>query len=73
MPAALNRRVVWALPVVLLTLVATLVLSASFGGSKSASRTTSNPPWYASLEAFEHYNSGRSHVFSMAQRSIVPT
>lgn len=22
-----------------------------------------NPPWYPSLEAFEHYNSGRSHVF----------
>lgn len=27
---------------------------------------TSNPPWYPSLEAFEHYNSGRSHVFSQA-------
>lgn len=25
-----------------------------------------NPPWYPSLEAFEHYDSGRSHVFSMA-------
>ena len=25
-----------------------------------------NPPWYPSLEAFEHYNSGRSHVFSEA-------
>lgn len=22
-----------------------------------------NPPWYPSLEAFEHYDSGRSHVF----------
>jgi hypothetical protein len=28
---------------------------------------TTNPPWYPSLEAFEHYNSGRSHVFSMAR------
>jgi hypothetical protein len=23
-------------------------------------------PWYPSLQAFEHYNSGRSHVFSLA-------
>ena len=28
---------------------------------------SNNPPWYPSLEAFEHYNSGRSHVFSMAR------
>ncbi len=27
----------------------------------------SNPPWYPSLEAFEHYNSGRSHVFPTAR------
>ncbi|WP_160116789.1 hypothetical protein [Legionella sainthelensi] len=26
----------------------------------------SNVPWYPSLEAFEHYNSGRSHVFPQA-------
>src|SRR5262249_7270218 len=25
-----------------------------------------NAPWYPSLQAFEHYNSGRSHVFSQA-------
>lgn len=25
-----------------------------------------NPPWYPSLQAFEHYNSGRSHVFPEA-------
>lgn len=25
-----------------------------------------NPPWFPSLEAFEHYDSGRSHVFSEA-------
>lgn len=25
-----------------------------------------NPPWFPSLEAFEHYNSGRSHVFPEA-------
>ena len=27
----------------------------------------SNPPWFPSLEAFEHYDSGRSHVFSRAR------
>jgi hypothetical protein len=27
----------------------------------------SNPPWFPSLQAFEHYDSGRSHVFSEAQ------
>ena len=26
-----------------------------------------NRPWYPSLQAFEHYNSGRSHVFTQAQ------
>jgi hypothetical protein len=26
-----------------------------------------NPPWYPSLQAFEHYDSGRSHVFSQAK------
>jgi hypothetical protein len=26
----------------------------------------SNPPWFPSLQAFEHYDSGRSHVFSKA-------
>ncbi len=29
--------------------------------------STNNPPWYPSLDAFEHYNSGRSHVFPDAQ------
>jgi hypothetical protein len=66
MPAALNRGAARAVPVVALTLVATLLLS-SCGGSKKTSQSPSNPPWYSSLEAFEHYNSGRSHVFSMAK------
>jgi hypothetical protein len=26
-----------------------------------------NPPWYPSLQAFEHYDSGRSHVFPLAE------
>ena len=32
------------------------------GGSAS-----SNAPWYPSLQAFEHYDSARSHVFSQAE------
>lgn len=30
------------------------------------SSNNSNAPWFPSLEAFEHYNSGRSHVFPLA-------
>jgi hypothetical protein len=39
----------------------------STDASPGARIPTTNPPWYPSLEAFEHYNSGRSHVFSMAR------
>jgi hypothetical protein len=35
--------------------------------SSRAQPGTANAPWYPSLEAFEHYNSGRSHVFSIAR------
>lgn len=31
------------------------------------SRVNANLPWFPSLEAFEHYDSGRSHVFPQAQ------
>ncbi len=37
------------------------------GGSTGNINVNSNLPWYPSLEAFEHYNSGRSHVFPDAQ------
>ena len=30
-------------------------------------RARANAPWYPSLQAFEHYDSARSHVFSRAQ------
>lgn len=33
----------------------------------STLEASSNNPWYSSLSAFEHYNSGRSHVFSEAR------
>lgn len=45
----------------------TLVTASCNNTGSSASSGTDNPPWYPSLEAFEHYNSGRSHVFSAAQ------
>jgi hypothetical protein len=37
------------------------VAAAAFEGHDN------NPPWYPSLQAFEHYNSGRSHVFTQAR------
>src|SRR5215213_7020944 len=39
-----------------LTMTATVALAGQLG----------NPPWYPSLQAFEHYDSGRSHVFAKA-------
>lgn len=48
-----------------LFLIAFQTLSASeCTTSNSAKR---NPPWYPSLAAFEHYDSGRSHVFPEAK------
>jgi hypothetical protein len=60
-----------------------LLLSACYGGGNSAPKATpsatsssastvaepsgTNAPWYPSLEAFEHYDSGRSHVFPLAK------
>lgn len=35
--------------------------------SASNKANTRNPPWFPSLAAFEHYNSGRSHVFPKAK------
>ena len=38
-----------------------------------AQAQSTNSPWYPSLQAFEHYNSGRSHVFSDGEvRRFVP-
>lgn len=43
---------------------AAVALGAMAGSALAAD---SNAPWYPSLQAFEHYNSGRSHVFSQAR------
>lgn len=39
------------------------IFSASDRFLASISIIPPNPPWYPSIEAFEHYDSGRSHVF----------
>jgi hypothetical protein len=47
----------------LLSLIAalSLIATSAFAGEDS------NPPWFPSLQAFEHYDSARSHVFSQAE------
>lgn len=40
---------------------------ASNSWAKNNAHKASNSPWYPSLAAFEHYNSGRSHVFPKAK------
>lgn len=47
---------------------AALALALLSGGSHADdAKSKANPPWYPSLQAFEHYDSGRSHVFSQAR------
>jgi hypothetical protein len=50
------------MPMRVLSLIAALSLSSAlaFAGQSR------NPPWFPSLQAFEHYDSARSHVFSQA-------
>lgn len=42
------------------------VNSVSTANISITANNNTNAPWYPSLEAFEHYNSGRSHVFPQA-------
>src|SRR5215472_14776081 len=48
-------------------IISCLITGLSVIPGMAASNLDSNPPWYPSLQAFEHYDSGRSHVFSQAQ------
>src|SRR5262245_44045907 len=48
-------------------LMSCLITGLSVMASIAASTPDSNSPWYPSLQAFEHYNSGRSHVFPQAE------
>jgi hypothetical protein len=65
-----SRRTLSALFVLVgLVMMAVVAISAwarTPAHSTGQRRSTTNPPWYPSLQAFEHYNSGRSHVFSLA-------
>jgi hypothetical protein len=49
-------------PMRILALAIIAVLSVT-----AAPAFADNPPWFPSLQAFEHYDSGRSHVFSQAE------
>ena len=49
-----------SLVVLLLPLLAQNFLGAISQDSKR------NQPWYPSIDAFEHYNSGRTHLFAQA-------
>ena len=69
-----SKRQLSALLIVAGLLVMCLALGArakaapqSRGSSAGAGPSSTNAPWYPSLQAFEHYNSARSHVFSMAR------
>src|SRR5215470_19845773 len=55
-------------PMRILALSIIAALSFTAGSAFAAPEDTQdNPPWYPSLQAFEHYDSGRSHVFSQAE------
>ena len=69
-----SKRKLSAFFVVAGLLVMAVALSAraqtpphSTDASAGARPPSTNAPWYPSLQAFEHYNSGRSHVFPMAR------
>ena len=69
-----SKRRLSAFVVVVGLLVIPLALNAraqtppqSTVASPRAQARGTNPPWYPSLEAFEHYNSSRSHVFPLAR------
>src|SRR5262245_40399701 len=46
--------------------VLSLIITLSLTAAIAAAGQANNPPWFPSLQAFEHYDSGRSHVFSRA-------
>lgn len=44
-----------------------LCVLSLFVSQAIAAKDIWNPPWFPSVSAFEHYDSGRSHVFSKAK------
>jgi hypothetical protein len=56
----------WKRALMVCLTVGLVVTGAAIAASAQDNGATDNAPWYPSLQAFEHYNSGRSHVFSQA-------
>src|SRR5262249_12943007 len=54
-------------PMRILALSIIAALSVIAARAFAAPPEEDNSPWYPSLQAFEHYDSGRSHVFSQAE------
>jgi hypothetical protein len=63
MNALSNNRTWRALAVSLLS----FALASCGGDDGAASETLQNQPWFPSLMAFEHYDSGRTHLFEAAE------
>jgi hypothetical protein len=43
------------------------VIITTYAFTQTPAKPDANPPWYPSLMAFEHYDSGRSHLFEQAR------
>lgn len=54
-------------PIVLAVIALVSLATASFAHSRGTSGKGANRPWYPSLAAFEHHDSGRSHLFAQAR------
>lgn len=48
-------------------LLMAMFASLSLFSLNSLEAATQNTPWYPSIDAFEHYDSGRSHLFAQAR------
>lgn len=61
-----NKRTQLVITLVNLFIICGSITACNNSGGSNNSSALNNAPWYPSLEAFEHYNSGRSHVFPQA-------
>jgi hypothetical protein len=61
------RRNAFKRTLLVLVGVGGLLVTAVASGARTQAPPPANAPWYPSLQAFEHYDSGRSHVFSQAR------
>jgi hypothetical protein len=58
-----HKRFTRLMTATIVTATAVVFVTTTPAGAQGGS----NPPWFLSLQAFEHYDSGRSHVFSQAE------